>query len=180
MALLPIQRQKEIDSIIEDLKLKTGLAYPENNLLDIAQAIGVNVYEVDFDEPSENIDGAIQYVDNEGKKDPKIFVNSQYPPERKTFTLAHELGHYLLHKGEEKLRIDSFEYSQDTQESREESEANYFAASLLVPKEKLVNLLKLTGGTDLGAVAKYFGVSKPVIENRIKWMEKNRIGSEAQ
>lgn len=171
MALLPIERQKQIDNAIQDIKLKTGLSYPENGLLDFIRSFGITVREIDFkDFP--HVKGVVQYENDEGKPEPKIFINKSLPPEGKTFTLAHELGHYFLHPNKNKLRIDTFDYSQNTQDSLEESEANYFAATLLVPREKLLKVLSVTH--DLGIIANYFGVSKPVIETRMLWLQKNK------
>jgi len=170
MALIPIDRQKQIDSILDDVRLRTGKSYPENNLLEIARELGIKVYEVDFsDHP--NVRGVIQYYDEAGKYEPAIFINKNQSATTKTFTLAHELGHYILHKGKRRLRIDKFDYSQNTEESREETEANYFAASLLVPKEKLIRLIRLT--SDKQKIADYFGVSMPVIDTRARWIRKN-------
>lgn len=172
MALLTYERQKQIDNAIQDIKLKTGLSYPENSLLGFAKSFGIIIREVNFSN-FPNVKGVVQYKNDEGKPDPKIFINKALPPEGKTFTLAHELGHYFLHPNQNKLRIDSFDYSQNTQDSLEETEANYFAASLLVPREKLLRVLSVT--QDFNVVANYFGVSKPVIENRISWIKKNTL-----
>lgn len=170
MAILTKEGQRKIDDMVEKVKLFTGLSYPENTLEEIAEALGVEVFISDFEEP--NINGVIKYENDNGKEEPKIFVNKKYSPEKRTFTLAHELGHFMLHKGE-KYRIDRFDYSQDSEASLQETEANYFAASLLVPTNKLLDILKLTGGGNLASIAEYFGVSIPVIENRIAWIKRN-------
>lgn len=170
MAVLTFERQKQIDNVIQDIKLKTGLSYPENGLLDIVKAFGINVLEVDLSKfPS--VKGIVQYRNDNNQPDPKIYINKNLPKEGKTFTLAHELGHYFLHPDQLKLRIDQFDYSQNTQNSLEETEANYFAASILVPKEKLLNVLSITH--DISVIAAYFGVSKPVVETRMGWLKKN-------
>jgi len=71
-----------------------------------------------------------------------IGINLNHPPARKRFTIAHELGHYFLHEGisahydrDYKLNYRSAESSQAT--NVEEIEANFFAASLLMPREFL-------------------------------------------
>ena len=171
MALLIKERQQTIDDVVENVRLFTGLTYPENTLEAIAEALGVKIFISDFEEP--NINGVIKYKNDEGKEEPIIFINKKYSPEKRTFTLAHELGHFMLHKGDEKYRRDRFDYTDDSEASLQETEANYFAATLLVPKNKLQDVLKLTGGGNLDSVAEYFGVSVPVIENRIAWIKKN-------
>jgi Zn-dependent peptidase ImmA (M78 family)/transcriptional regulator with XRE-family HTH domain len=55
---------------------------------------------------------------------PIIFINSTFPGERIRFTLAHELGHYIMH--------------QTLQEKRDiETEANNFASEFLMPTDDI-------------------------------------------
>lgn len=168
MAILTMERQKQIDAHVESIRLNTGLSYPDDSLLDIAKALGVDVVELDL---AENINGAVQYQNDNGEDEPKIILNQNFPPQRKVFTLAHELGHFVLHKGEMRFRLDKIDYSEA--ESIKETEANYFAASLLVPKDKLIRILRTAGNIGSEMIASYFGVSTPVIENRIKWVTTN-------
>jgi len=172
MAYLTQIRQNEIDAKVDQMLLNTGLSYPKNGLLEIANALGINVYSSALP-PFENkrVKGIIKWPENETSDRPTIYLNKDLSESTKIFTLAHEIGHFILHPNEQKLRIDLFDYSQDTKESLEETEANYLAASLLVPKDKLATILKLT--TDLDRIAEYFNVSRPVIENRIKWLQTN-------
>ena len=71
-----------------------------------------------------------------------IAVNSAQPRTRQRFTIAHELGHYLLHASMLSHSDEAFvvKYRDDVSSSGrsiEEVEANYFAASLLMPKRLL-------------------------------------------
>jgi Zn-dependent peptidase ImmA (M78 family) len=72
-----------------------------------------------------------------------IGVNSLDAPTRRRFTIAHEIGHLLLH-GDEHLHIDEkfpIRLQRDAKSSlgtdRIEVEANQFAAELLMPRELL-------------------------------------------
>jgi hypothetical protein len=71
-----------------------------------------------------------------------IGVNRNHSPGRRRFTLAHEFGHIMLHRGKE-LRFDKdFRVNLRSGTSSdgtdiEEIEANFFAASLLMPKRFL-------------------------------------------
>ena len=69
------------------------------------------------------------------------------------------------------LVLVDIDYSKDDQETKEESEANYFAASILVPKKLLQ--YRMAQGDSPAKLAEYFHVSLPVIENRIRWIEAN-------
>jgi Zn-dependent peptidase ImmA (M78 family) len=170
MASLTLDDQKRIDSVIEDIYLRTGMSYPLDSLLDIAKAEDILVAEGDLSAIGQNISGLIDYDEPTKKTNPRIYINVNIGKERKQFTLAHELGHHFLHKGI-KFRLDTLDYSLNNKDTKEESEANYFAASLLVPKNLL--LRQMTLGRSIDEIATYFGVSKPVIQNRIKWVNTN-------
>lgn len=67
---------------------------------------------------------------------PLIFVRKQKAEARQTFTLAHELGHLLLH------RASSIDDKLDVQSSEGiEREANAFAANFLVPARFLNSII---------------------------------------
>lgn len=84
-----------------------------------------------------------------------IYLNAKEPPVRQTFTLAHELGHYFLHKGDDVLHRH-VTYSVKP----EELEANHFAACLLMPKNHFITAFNLLNG-NLHEIASHFGVSRP-------------------
>ncbi|MGK5510502.1 ImmA/IrrE family metallo-endopeptidase [Brevibacillus formosus] len=67
-----------------------------------------------------------------------IVYNSNHSSERRNFTIAHELGHYLLHRN--KQIVDRAENMLDNSINEFEMQANSFAAQLLLP-ESVVNLM---------------------------------------
>lgn len=79
---------------------------------------------------------------------PVIGVNDSQPLLRQRFTIAHELGHLLLHPGREvvldrPVRINMRDGLSSTATDREEIEANAFAASLLMPADMVREQLML-------------------------------------
>lgn len=75
-----------------------------------------------------------------------IGVNSTHPVVRRRFTIAHELGHYLLHNDDihfdERIPLNpiGLRYgSTSTSADPKEIEANAFAADLLMPLDLLKN-----------------------------------------
>lgn len=70
----------------------------------------------------------------------RLVVNQDDSPTRKLFTVAHELGHYFLHKEDTSKFIDGqfvSSYWKRTEEDKfalKEIEANEFAGSLIMPK----------------------------------------------
>jgi IrrE N-terminal-like domain len=92
--------------------------------------------------------------------------------ERRRFTIAHELGHFLMpsHKGNQQCTIADFrEYRRDTIHRRQEAEANRFAAGLLMPKPWFVRDMDRLGDADVVHVqtlAKQYGTSLEATCNR--------------
>lgn len=75
-----------------------------------------------------------------------ICVNYKRPLGHQNFTLAHEIGHWFLHKGKSISDDDSvLGYSSDSVEQ----EANEFARELLYPEENLVKDYYMTIQQDL-------------------------------
>ena len=112
-----------------------------------------------------------------------IVINASDPPVRQRFTIAHELGHLLLHKyasphadGRVQVRFRDEDSAKGS--IREEIEANQFAAELLMPEEQVRSLVKL--GHDvmdsesdqralkrIQQIARRFGVSAQALSLRI-------------
>ena len=164
------ERQRQIDVILDDILLKIGKTYPENNLEDIVESYdGITAWEYDFGKDSDKISGAIAYTSEPNPK-PRIYINKDLSPERKTFTLAHEFGHFILHNGCGKFRLDFFDMYSD-EEAKDETEANYFAASLLMPEERFLKFYE--AGLDEKSIAEYFGVSVAAVRVRLAWIRQN-------
>jgi Zn-dependent peptidase ImmA (M78 family) len=75
-----------------------------------------------------------------------IGVNESHHPNRQRFTIAHEIGHFLLHNDKSNIFIDaSPTFYRDNKSSlgieSQEIEANMFAASLLMPENELRGLI---------------------------------------
>lgn len=96
-------------------------------------------------------------------------------PRRRRFTIAHEIGHWVLHISAGKLYgcrpADIVEQPQTTSDTRElrriEAEANRFAAELLSP-ETLVVPAAAELGSNVPALADRFDVSVPAMRVRLQ------------
>ena len=88
---------------------------------------------------------------------PIIWLNSEMPNDRKRFTLAHELGHIIMH-----LR------SEDMTKSDEEKdvEANAFAEEFLLPRNQCYDDFFNLKYSDLLLKKMYWKVSKAFIIRR--------------
>lgn len=171
MSKLSISDQVKIDDKIADIRSRTGKSYPKDSLLDIIQTYSpdLEIKEYDFGDDSDFIKGAIKYPD--GSR-PAILLNDKRTHEQgRTFTLAHEFGHFILHENQEKFRLDLVDFAKNTLEVQQESEANYFAASLLMPRSEFEDMVSLTNDNE--KIAAYFGVSEKSVEVRKQWLLKN-------
>lgn len=106
-----------------------------------------------------------------GFYDPKaraIYVNRDDPPNRQTFTIAHELGHHYLHRDFILTHPDQYKVLYRKPMGREtdpiEKEANSFAANLLVPTEWLKRYYRIASVAEM---ARVFIVSEEVIRWRL-------------
>ena len=97
------------------------------------------------------------------------------PINRKRFTLAHELGHYVyrMERGHfDDQEIDHVDHrNQDSRKGNdaEEISANRFAASLLMPKDKVLHLCE--SNVDVYALSKFFEVSTSAMKYRLNTLE---------
>lgn len=163
---LPVARRREIESIINNLMLQTDMSYPKTPLLDIVKAAipGVRVIEDAFD--GKNIRGVI-FKKSKDFENPMIAIQKSLSPEAKTFTLAHELGHYLLnHPGTKNYLIDKINYD-GSEQAQKEAEAQYFAATLLMPEFEFKWLAEVLDDYKL---AKRFGVTLAAVRVRKDWL----------
>jgi Zn-dependent peptidase ImmA (M78 family) len=107
-----------------------------------------------------------------------IAVNSAQHENRQRFTIAHEIGHFLLHKGTKVHFDDDFRVNYRKADTTgvaavDEMEANWFAAALLMPKSFLKKdwlRLRLENDTAFGAIqslAVRYRVSAKAMELRL-------------
>lgn len=103
------------------------------------------------------------------RKSKTIFLQEDDTQERKSFTAAHEIGHFKLH---DNVKTDVFRmHDLDDLLTREggdvqEDEADLFAASLLMPKKLVETFWNIT--KDASILAKIFGVPTVAVEFRLK------------
>lgn len=168
---LSINDQKKIDAKLNSLMLDLHKSYPEDELISIIKAAvpDIRIFEDDFGGDA-SVRGVI-YKKSEEYKIPTIVIQSNLTPGVKTFALAHEFGHYILdHPGSQNYLFDKIEYDGSNRQQRE-AEAQYFAATLLMPKDKFLWLANAM--TDDEALARRFGVSVAAVKVRRDWLQAN-------
>ena len=119
---------------------------PVRNVVQWIESAGVIVVEKDLG--TQRIDGMSQWAGAY----PVIIVNSALPVDRKRFTLAHELGHLVLHTNF--VHVDV------------ESQANEFAAQFLMPHHVISPQLRALTLGKLADLKAEWGVSMQAIYER--------------
>lgn len=122
----------------------------------------VVVIKPPMDAPWEGCEGAlVRNPDDE--REWGIFVKPKVRPERKRFTVAHEIGHFVLHRHQRpSFNCDKESVHAGIDTLKEiEREADDFASNLLMPGDMLRDRIagKRIDFHLLGALAKEFGVS---------------------
>lgn len=124
----------------------------------------------------EGISGAIIYKPADKKF--VIVFNTNKPKTRQYFTIAHELGHYFLHGEElksEEILVDTdnsvdgskifFRLDNPTHQ-KIETEANKFAAALLMPQDLVIKAWQELGNVE--ECANIFNVSLTAMSIRLE------------
>lgn len=122
-----------------------------------------------------------------------IFTNSSIRLSGETFTLAHEIGHIVLHFGKDNSFIDDNRTLYDPNSNEKEQEANYFAACLLMPEDSVrkfydfeLNNIEASevSAYDIAKMMSEFNASFEMVLNRldeiklIDAVQKTRLDSE--
>ncbi len=145
------------------LLYKHDICTPPIDPEEIAESEGIDVVYATFSDDFKNkVSGFIDF------DEPRIYINSDIPTTRKMFTIAHELGHWVLHKDDHEdyqpLQMRSNKYED---KPVIEKEADAFAANLLVP----TNLLKrYIDKAPIEQIANVFLVSRAVIGHRMSFI----------
>lgn len=123
-------------------------------------------------------DAGLSGMVHRGPEGPAVIgVNSSHPNTRQRFTIAHEIGHLLLHRAEGFHLDDRFVFGLRSERSSlaadaYEIEANQFAAELLMPEMFLrrdLGARELDPETDdtIGELAGRYGVSTQAMTIRL-------------
>lgn len=148
---------------VRGLHSEFGIELPPVNPVEIAREKNVGVVFAEFSgDAKRRIAGFYDVGEN------AIYVNEDEFPLRQTFTVAHELGHALLHKdwaASDDYRV-LFRDGEYNGNEPHEKEANAFAAHLLVPRFMLD---RYWDGNSAESLSQLFAVSVPMIRNRLSF-----------
>jgi len=149
-------RTEEIANIIaQELNFQPG-----SSLEFLVSELGGNI---EVTNPFKTTKGETIHIRGQG--DFTIYIPDFTSPNRDRFTVAHELGHYILHSkfGETPMIAHREDHN------IAEREANWFAAALLMPKDIFIH--KSKEGLSNSELSSYFKVSQQAIEVRKKVLD---------
>ncbi|MDI7165970.1 ImmA/IrrE family metallo-endopeptidase [Leptospira santarosai] len=169
-------RRKEINAKADELRMFLELKVP----LDLVQSVeklGGRVFE------DENLPFEALIKKDEKSNKFEIRLQGNHSEVRKRFSIAHEIAHLILHMnydyknhswlGETEYK-DSVLYRYGF--TKEEYEANEFAAAFLMPAEefKLISDKNYHSESEIykiKPIAEYFKVSMDAVKNRGRWLQ---------
>lgn len=180
------KRQKQIEGAAVTLLYQSG-CYPQSfidlvvdegiNILEVARQLGIELMPYDF---GDDVSGVLL---RDGEK-ANIGYSIHNGKKRQRFTIAHELGHYVLNHQRQGVFVDTpekyFTLFRDnhsaTGEDFQEREANAFAAALLMPLDLVregasyISRTNITRNEDFELIpelAKRFNVSNLAMSYRL-------------
>lgn len=174
-----------VAELFHDYVFKDNVDY--ENLEHYLEGIGIEIYYAEISD----VDGYLRINSDNGL--PRIVVKAnQYSP-RQRFTMAHELGHLVLHHNflpwekwnqnkekskDEVLEVTMYRGGQyNLAESKKEVEANDFAGAFLMPIrkiQKIIQQFKESEGRNIRTselkhlISDQFKVSVPAASMRLK------------
>jgi Zn-dependent peptidase ImmA (M78 family) len=149
----------DVGSIIKNAQEK---GYYSGYSLNIENVINTfNDIEVRYEQMQPNQSGYFRNVNDKWI----IGVNRLHHRNRQRYTLAHELGHYILHK-EKNIDIVDTTFFRNSETDSIEYMANEFAAKLLMPQDKVEALIN-QGIKNIGELAEKFEVSASAMKYRV-------------
>lgn len=152
----PVEAAREVRKIS---KIKDD--EPVYDLVSLIENAGIKLYLHDF-----NFQKTFGLSVNREDGGPAIIVNNSenISVERKIFTIAHELGHLILHK-------NSFDGEVSEENETEEKQADMFAAELLMPQKAFEKQWEAHSGISwvdaVLQIKQYFGVSYKTVLYRL-------------
>lgn len=131
------------------------------NVAAVAEMVGIRIEYVSL----ENDLSGILYKDEEN--DSWVMqVNEDHHPNRRRYTVAHELGHFCLHR-HLRRRFEDKIFFRGGEANKPEWQANDFASAILMPEDKFREMVR-SGVSKVEMLAKEFKVSTLALRIRAK------------
>jgi Zn-dependent peptidase ImmA (M78 family) len=161
--MMIVMMLEQIEALAEDVLKKAAVKGLPVPVEDIASKYQVRIARA----PHKAFSGLLIRKDGHAL----IGVNSSEAPVRQRFTVAHELGHFFLHR-EKDAFIDYRDNKKGVMRTPREKQANVFAAALLMPRALLLKDLRAIAregfaDDDVIALARRYDVSEEAMRIRL-------------
>ncbi|MEW6455801.1 MAG: XRE family transcriptional regulator [Acidobacteriota bacterium] len=172
MPLAPVYSMQSPAQMAAEERRRLGLGKePIKDIFGLMESQGCHVFKHSLSQEAK-IDGAFVFTED---KRAFILINNSQTKGRQVFTAAHEYCHYLKDR-DYKFWIDTpDQLSEKNGKDKKPLEifANSFAANLLMPKDKIDEIIDKNGGKKIGPedviyLKRCFGVSYQAILYRLK------------
>jgi Zn-dependent peptidase ImmA (M78 family) len=177
--LRKVRARRIASGLINELKIKKAPVniekvvkqIPSKNLMGLKD-LTLTIREESF--PSELKDVSAVLLKEKGHA--IIAVNADHSEYRRRFSIAHEIGHLILHSNNEHLTVDRYEKQFFTRSENvrnlDEVEANEFAAALLMPEDLIKDDFEKYVANDpdeiISRLAEKYEVSQVALAYRLK------------
>ena len=175
-----IRSSGELRPIAEQVLNDAGISGPPVAVIAVAESLGATVRYAPF---QGELAGVLIRDDDSDRI--VIGVNSLNHVNRQRFTIAHECGHLLLHKGkrayvDRSFRIDRRDGVSSQATDPDEIEANRFAAELLMPYDMIMDDIiryqpDLEDEDELKGLADRYAVSLQALTFRIRGVAEDAL-----
>ena len=161
--------EMEMDKRAKQLLAKAKVHTAPVPVEQVADCLGIKIESTDLGEDCSGV-----LVRNHNRA--VIGVNWAQHSNRRRFSIAHEIGHFVLHEDDTYIdkgyRVNFRDLEAGSGTKKEEVEANAFAAALLMPDEWVRDAFKqqpfdLTEDDGLETLAKKFEVSTQAMTYRL-------------
>jgi len=150
---------RDLSSLVSELQ-GVGLYEVPLNVDRVAEYLGLEVVEELMED---DISGYLEFKSGQWVAG----LNALHHRNRQRFTLAHELAHFVLHRNERASFVDHTFTRREGMADPVESEADRFAAELLMPEVAVRSFVR-EGLTNLTKLAEKFQVSLLAMRYRVK------------
>ena len=149
----------------DSLTIRRFQKSPPVNVVGIAKAFGLKVYHDDL---RQGVSGKIlKDALHGGTSGYSIVINSNEAPNRQRFTIAHEIGHYLLHRHKIGDGLEDDALYRSGLSSFDEVRANRLAADILMPLDLIEEAIK-DGAKSVQELSELFRVSPQAMSVRLE------------
>lgn len=142
-----------------------SMLYPPVDIFRFAKRMGIHVHVI----PDPGWAGAVRSTEDRAD----IWIRQEDSYVRQRFTLAHEIGHLMLHPLGEEFRDVVFYPHGDEDKKDREAQANGYAAGLLMPFFMLERDVQRMSSLDVKGLAARYEVSEQAMQIRLNRMFEN-------